>query len=205
LAQIHTDLGDQASALNYLALAQEWSQNTLEKVIQSFIAQVGGYIHLQNGDLVQAATAYRQTMDMLAGTEIRDIYLNFQPYYAEVLVRLGRPEEALAILESSLALAQDATAPHAEGVNRRVMGQLLTSQGDYGGASVAFDQAIKVLGEIGGQLTLARAYYHRAMMFEQQGSREQAILDATLAQAIFIDCEAARDLEQATALLARLE
>ena len=72
----------------------------LERVIQSFIMQASGYIHLQHGDLENADAAYRKTNEILADTEIRDIYLYYLPYHAEVLLYLGQHEESRETLEA---------------------------------------------------------------------------------------------------------
>lgn len=205
LAQIHSDLGDQLLALEYLAQAEERIQHMREQFAQSYVLLVGAYVYLQNGDLDRAETGYKQTVALVAGTEIRDTFLYCQPYHAEVLVRLGKHKEAQVILKESLVLARDATSPHTEGLTQRVLGQLLTDQGDSGGATAAFERAITVLSEIGSQIALGRVYYHRAVMYEQSGRSDLAIQDATLAQTIFTDCGAARDMDRATDLLARLQ
>jgi tetratricopeptide (TPR) repeat protein len=172
---------------------------------QGYVLQTSAYIRLQKGDLAQAAAAYGQMSDAVAGTEIRDVFLYSQPYLAELKLLMGEEQEALVILRESLELAQEATAPIAEAITRRVLGQLLATQGDFVGAAAAFERAITLTTEIGSRLALGRSYYHRALMHQQQGRSDLAIQDGTQAQTIFADCEAARDLDQANALLARLQ
>jgi tetratricopeptide (TPR) repeat protein len=205
LALVHIDLGDDLVAQEYSTSAREKNQHMNEPYGRGFVLQINGYVHLQKGELDQAAEAYRQMYDALAGTEIRDVFLYCQPYIAELKLLLGEEQEALAILEESLKMAREGTAPIAEAITRRVLGQLLATQGDFAGAAAAFEQAIALMTETGSQLALGRAYYYRAIMHELQRHSDLALRDGTQAQTIFADCDAARDLDQANALLARLQ
>jgi tetratricopeptide (TPR) repeat protein len=172
---------------------------------KSYLLQLQGYIHLQRGDLAGAAAIYSHIVDLLAGSEIKDVFLFFLPYQAEIALLMGDQEGALSILEESLLLADEATAPQAEAVTRRVLGQLLATQGDFAGAAAAFERAIALTTELGSRLTLGRVYYHRALMHELQGRSDLAVQDGIEAQTIFTTCEAARDLNLAMVLLARFQ
>ena len=204
LALVHNDLGDDVAALEYWTRAWEGIQHMNEPYGRGFVLHASGYIHLQEGNLAQAAAAYRQMSDAVTGTEIRDVFLYIQTYFGEVLLRMGQEVEGVGNREESLQLAKEATAPITEAVTRRVLGRLLTAQGDFTGAAAAFERAITLSTEIGSQLTLGRVYYHRAVMHELQARIDLARQDGTQAQTIFAECDAARDLDQANALLARL-
>ena len=205
LALVHIDLGDDLVAQEYSTSAREKNQHMNEPYGRGFVFQINGYMYLQKGELDQAAEAYRQMYDALAGTEIRDVFLYCQPYIAELKLLMGEEQEALAILEESLKMAREGTAPIVEAITRRVLGQLLATQADYSGAAAAFERAITLTTEIGSRLALGRTYYQRALMYERQGRLELAIWDGTQAQTIYTDCDAARDLNQANALLVRLQ
>ena len=205
LALVSIDMGDEGAAFEYLDSALEKSQHMNELFGKCYLLQLKGYIHLQRGDLAKAAADYSQTVDLLAGSEIKDVFLYFLPYQAEISLLMGDQEEAMSILEESLLLANEATAPQTEAITQRVLGQLLATQGDFVGAAAAFDQAISLATEIGSRLVLGRTYYHRALMHELQGRSDLAVLDGIEAQAIFTDCNAARDLNQANDLLGRLQ
>jgi hypothetical protein len=55
--------------------------------------------------------------------------------------------------------------------------------------------------ETASHLELGRIHYYRAVMRTRSGEAELGQQDVTLAQKIFSECQAARDLEKANALL----
>jgi hypothetical protein len=91
-----------------------------------------------------------------------------------------------------------------EGVAQRVMGQLLSTKGDFSGSVAAFEMAISLLTETDSKVPLGRAYYHRAVMRERSGHLDQALEDASQSRAIFDECGAMRDYQRAAELITHL-
>jgi tetratricopeptide (TPR) repeat protein len=203
LALVHTDLGNEREAFEYLEKALEQSRQMVECFQQGNAGQISGYVHLYHGQWRQAADLYRSTLEEMAQTENRDVALMGQPYYAETLYYLGEYEEATKVVEASFALTQEVGATCYEGITHRVHGQLLCQQGDFAKAAAAFDKAEQQARETNTQLELGRVATQRALMHQQAGEDDLARQQATEAKTIFAACQAARDLDKVDALLAQ--
>jgi tetratricopeptide (TPR) repeat protein len=200
-AFIFTDLGNETAAFEHLAQAQEGVQRMVEVFQQGYMRQAAGYVHLQHGDWQRAIELYELAFEGLAKTENRDIFLEGYPYYAEVLLQLGRAEEAAVIIDRSLQLSQEVGAVHYEAVTHRVYGQLLSTQDDFASAAAAFEKGLSLTTESNSQIARGRIHFHRARMHHLQGDLEQVRADTIQAQTIFADCQAGRDLSKTQELL----
>ncbi|GAG06904.1 unnamed protein product, partial [marine sediment metagenome] len=160
-----------------------------------------GYVHLQLGNWQRAADAFREAHDLIGDSEVVDVFMSSLPYYAESVLHLGQLGEADSLLKSALKLSRETGSRHYEAVSHRVLGQLLASRSDFGGAADAYDKAIVMAEETVSHLELGRIHYYRAVMRTRSGEVELGQQDTTMAQKIFSECQAARDLEKANALL----
>ena len=69
-------------------------------------------------------------------------------------------------------------------------GQILAVSDDLDESSLAYQEAIKLLGSLGSNLELGRAHYYLANLHSTQGKAEEARKEADRAQQLFTECGA---------------
>jgi len=163
-AIIAADQGDDAAAQEIAQRAWERAQQLNQMLLCAWALNALGYAAMQRGDLGGALAWYEQYVPLVHDTENGAARLLILGCAAEAFFRAGRIDDALRLVEQAITIAEFAKAPHRLALARRVQGQILVAQGKFDGALRAFDDAIATFSQLGSQLELARAIYHRAAL-----------------------------------------
>ncbi len=111
------------------------------------------------------------------------------------LLGAGRVAEARSVVDEHLRVVSESEMDHSHGIALRMKGQITAIVKDYGDSHLAYNASIKMLESIGSRLELGRTYYHRGILLENIGKREDADMDLQIALNIFKECGAIYDLK----------
>jgi tetratricopeptide (TPR) repeat protein len=156
-----TDLGDPGAG--ELAAATIASADATGLLGLRLEARRGGSYHaLWTGDPERAVVLAEEFRTLVLQSDACMYRLHVGATHGEALLRLGRPDEALAILEETLAIAERAEALGPRFSCLRVRALVRAARGDLDGARDDLARAIAGLEELGAKLELARALQARA-------------------------------------------
>ncbi|UCF29465.1 MAG: hypothetical protein JSW42_07280, partial [Chloroflexota bacterium] len=111
------------------------------------------------------------------------------------LLGTGRVAEARSVVEEHLEIVRESEMDHSHGIALRMKGQITSLTKDYKDSHLAYNTSIKILDSIGSRLELGRTYYHRGILLDHIGKREDADMDIQIALNIFKECGAIYDLK----------
>jgi tetratricopeptide (TPR) repeat protein len=125
---------------------------------------------------------------------------------AEALADVDRFDEAAALVDEALPIAQFARAPHRYALALRVQGRILVARGRDADAAGAFDEAIATFTQCDSRLERARTLCVRAELWLARGNSKQraaAYADAIAVRDWFAAVGAPHDRANADALVSR--
>ncbi|MET9699783.1 tetratricopeptide repeat protein [Streptomyces sp. NPDC006529] len=135
-----------------------------------------GYVQAQNGELQAAEAELRTARDMLAARRAALYTAQVEVELADVLRRLGRREEAAALLSELLELGDRHGAVHAGGAHR-LLGLIAEERGDAAAAEEHYVRALALLERSGASGDLADLCRLLGDLLRRAG-RTEAALDA---------------------------
>ncbi|WP_412075311.1 tetratricopeptide repeat protein [Streptomyces xanthophaeus] len=135
-----------------------------------------GYIQAQNGELDSAERELRTAREMLAARRAALYTAQVEVELADVLRRLGRYEEAAALLSALLELGDRHGAVHAGGAHR-LLGLMAEERGETESAEEHYVQALALLERSGATGDLADLCRLLGDLLRRAG-RTEAALDA---------------------------
>jgi len=200
LASIERDLGEGASAAAQLRGIDTGA--TLGILHQALALYGRACFYARGEEWEQAHNDFQACRELLDKTDNRFVWLLGGHDAADAAARIGRPEEALRMINDSLALAREVGSQCHQGVARRVYGQIMASMERWDEAVAAFDDAVALLEANGSCVELGRVLYYRGLMHQARGCGDAARADLSRASAIFEGTGARRDRERATQALA---
>ncbi len=178
-AMVATDAGDpRAAELAAATLAAADASGLVGLSLEG--RRAVAHHELWAGDPARVPALAGEVETLLAGRDARLTSLHLGPLHAEALVRLGRSEEALAVLAGALDLAAIAEAPFAHHCCLRVRALARAARGELDAAAGDLDAAVAGFEEIAAGTELARALAARATVRQRQGAdgsadRERAV------------------------------
>ncbi len=202
LVMVQADLGDDAAAEVYAQAGLIRAEALGQVALHAWALNVLAYWQQRRQAWGEALRRHEQAMAVWRPTENMIGMVGHHVFAAESYVEMGRIEEAMHLIEELRVLAQRAGAPGPLAIAFRVEARALVAAGRWEEATAAFTSAIRELERLGCRLQLGRALFQRAEMWQQRHDREQARADVESAAAIFKECGAARDHDQAESLLA---
>lgn len=135
-----------------------------------------GYVQAQDGDLASAERELRTAREMLVAGRAALYTAQVEVELADVLRRLGRPEEAALLLSELLDLGHSHGAVHAGGAHR-LLGLMAEERGEPEAAEEHYVQALALLERSGATGDLADLCRLLGDLLRRAG-RTEAALDA---------------------------
>ncbi|MET8329601.1 helix-turn-helix domain-containing protein [Streptomyces sp. NPDC005181] len=169
--------GRTAEADASLAKAAEIYQQLQIRTEMAHCHWMRGYVRAQDGDLFGAETELRAARDMLASKRAALYTAQVEVELADVLRRLGKAQEAEALLRRLLCeLQPDRGSVHAGGVHR-LLGQIAEERGDLDRAEEHYVTALGLLERAGAAGDLADICRLLGDLLRRAG-RTEAAMDA---------------------------
>ncbi len=166
--KIASDLGEpEAAELEAHALAAADATGQLWPRLEA--RRGAAYHELAVDNPSRVVELAEQCEAMIAGTDSVLSLLHLGPMHAEALVRLGRGDDARAVLARTEAIAAVGDGRFGRVSCQLVRGLLLAREGDLDGAAAAVEEAIAGFEAMGCNLVLARALWVRAALRESRG------------------------------------
>ncbi|MEU6311013.1 helix-turn-helix transcriptional regulator [Streptomyces sp. NPDC047014] len=135
-----------------------------------------GYVQAQNGELASAERELRTARDMLSARRAGLFTAQVEVELADVLRRLGRPEEAAGLLSALLGTGGGLGAVHAGGAHR-LLGLMAEERGETESAEEHYVQALALLERSGASGDLADLCRLLGDLLRRTG-RVEAAMDA---------------------------
>lgn len=113
----------------------------------------------------------------------------------EVFLDSGMLVEAEGAIDEAINLLREHEVLQNLGMVQRIKGQILIEKGDHEKAAEVFQESIDILSNLGSQLELGRAYYHRGILHSVQNRTDESRQNLEQAALIFKECGAKSDLK----------
>jgi len=201
------DLGDDDAAREHADRGRARAQELDQLLLSAWALHGAGHAAMQRDDVSDALKWYEQYVALVRETENGVARIFVLGYAAEAFFRAGRVDDAVALADQALAVAEFAKAPHFLALALRVRGQIFAAQERHDEALHAFEGAIAALMKNGSRLELARAMYHRASLQLVRGdasAKTAARADGERARDAFAEMGAVHDRALAERLLAQV-
>ncbi len=199
VSSVEADLGDLEAARTHAEDTVRRGEAIGQLVMRAEAYRAFTHVALERGDEESALEKMLECLREGGATDNRIHALLLGPSTARVLVRLGRLDEAGALIERTLEMAREAKSEHAEGHLWLADAERLVATGAKEAAILKFTDAISSLEELGTRMSLARAHEARGRVHASSGDRESARRDLSRARELYEVCGAAlrlRGLEQ---------
>ena len=205
IAIIAADLGQDDAARVHAERGWARAQELDQLVLLAWALHAAGCVAMHRGDVHGALEWYEQCVRLVRDTENGVARILILGSAAETFLCAGRVDEAAALANQAIAVAEFAKAANILALARRVQGQIFVVQHKYDDALRAYDEAIVTFTKIGCRLELNRALYHRASLQLAHGDAAEkaaARADAIRARDAFAEMGAVHDRERTEQLLA---
>lgn len=205
-ATIAADLGDDDAARLHAERGWERAQRLHQLVLSAWALDALGYAARLRGDSNAAAEWYARYVALVSDTEnavARNLVL---ARAAEAMVDADRLDEAAALVDQALSIAQFARAPHRYALALGAQARIFAARGRDDDALKAFDEAIATFAQCDSRLERARTLCARAELVLTRGdsaARAKALTDACEARDWFAATGALHDRAKAEALASR--
>jgi len=150
------------------------------------------YFELHCGDAAQAIALAEESAALLVGSDSAQNPLLRAHIHGAALLRLGRHEEALRVLDAGVAGIQVVELPYLEGVTRRVRASARIERGELAAARADVEAALRIADDVASEIERARVLLVRAALDEREGRAGTA--DREAARELLTRCDARRDL-----------
>jgi class 3 adenylate cyclase len=203
-ATIAADLGDDDAARMHADRGYERAQQLNQLVLSAWALDGLGYAARLRGDVEAAADAYGRYVTLVSDTEnavARNLAL---AHAAEAMIAAGRLDEASALIDQALAIAQFAGAPHRYALALAAKGRLFAARSRHDDALAAFDEAIALYAQCDSRVERARTVCARAevrLLHGDDAQRAKALADVREARDWFALIGASHDRGKADAVL----
>ncbi len=202
LAMILTDLGDDSDAREAALHGMRAADDQGDRVLRVFTRLSLAYLHLQRERWNEAAAIFEETAEILGRSDNRLTRIHMRVLEAETLLGLGRLDDADATAAGAVELARETGYANSLGVALSIRGRVLGAINRWDDAAHALNEAVTTLSEIGSELNLARACFHRSRLRLAVGDASGAELDLAEALRLFSAIDARPDRERAERVLA---
>jgi class 3 adenylate cyclase/tetratricopeptide (TPR) repeat protein len=162
-----------------------------------------GAAQMQRGALAEAGEHLRRGGELYAQAGAEDFLPELERYDAELALRRGDLDAALALCQKALATAVRLEARAEEGLTLRTLAAILEARGDASGAWEALGQSLAILRDAGNPLELGRTLLALAALAPQLGRADEGRSALSEALPALEAVGARRDLEAAHAVAAR--
>ena len=141
LANVHRELGDDESALEYLHQARTLTSEKRLPIQLSYHFTSTAHIYLQHGKVEECLRLYRDAVELTRKAQFAPGLAQALRFLGEVLFGLGRDQEALAPLVEAAGLFAQLRDPTTEGSIWTVVARLRERGGDLDAALAAWSKA----------------------------------------------------------------
>jgi tetratricopeptide (TPR) repeat protein len=194
LGYIHCDQGKWKLAESEAQRSQIIAENVGDLVGQSGAQFLFNRILIKRGQTEQALPSC-QAMESAMRSLDSGLYLSLAlRYLAEAYVGLGEPEKAGAHCCEGLELAHKADFKREIGAIRRVCGEALIQQNEWGEAKSHLQASIEQLECIGSLYELGESHRSLGALYSKRGTSEAATKHLTTALAFFEKLGAKHDI-----------
>ncbi len=201
LGDVLRGLGDLDGALAQYQIAQRgWQVSPLGS---GLVAMNLGATYLQRGDLHLSRQHFERSALLFAQANNESFLPELLRYRAELALLQGDEASALNYCTISLCHAVGLGARLEEGVTRRVMGQVLTKQGDLLAAERELETSLDILMSVDSRYEVARTMLALADLAPQMGQAQRGQEALTQAMATFRALSASLDIERARQVAGR--
>jgi predicted ATPase/class 3 adenylate cyclase len=203
LSILSCDLGELDVGQTYAERAWERTTRLNQIVLTGWSMNALGYVALMRGKIDQAIGWYEKYAQLTSETENNVVRNLSIARGAETFLLAGRLDEAAALTDQGLSVAQSAGAPHYAALARQMQGRIAAARGHCDEARAAYDEAVASFEKLGSQLEHARTLYHRALLSLGRGRVDEGRSDARAAYDGFVASNAIVDRDRAAKLLDR--
>lgn len=204
LGMIEADRGNFELAEPVAVQSLEWAEGFGQVVLLTNALTALALLELRRGEIAAAHRHLAQAEDHYGETENKTSFLLCEPLLAEVLVLLGRVDEAGVIVERATALTQRCGARSLQGQLHRVRGLILLANEQLEAAETSLNRALDLSTELGGRPEQARTHVALAQLRQNQDQPVQVRQELEQALAIMTECEMAPEAAEVRAQLAGL-
>jgi tetratricopeptide (TPR) repeat protein len=155
-----------------------------------------GAVYLRMGDLQQATEHLNQSEAFFAQIPSDDFVAETSRYRAEISLRRGHLDEALAFAERSLRYALDQGLRADECATRRALGMIYRERGDLEHAEACLSQSLDLARELDNRYETAQTLHQVGLLRQGQGRTEEALTSLRQAQGVFKKLDARLDLAE---------
>jgi class 3 adenylate cyclase/tetratricopeptide (TPR) repeat protein len=160
-----------------------------------------GAAYLRLGDLERAADHLVQSETLFAQIPSEDFVAETSRYWAEVALRQGRADDAMAFARRSLKYSQEQELRSDECAARRVLGTIHLERGELERAKTYLHQSLDIAHELDDHYELGKSVTQLGLLLRAQGRPGQAEALLNEARMIFRDLDARLDLEEVEELI----
>ena len=125
---VAADLGDDDAARAHAEDALARSQALGQLVLSAWALHAAGYAALQRDEVAAALDLYEQYVALVQDTENGIVQTLIMASAAHAFARGGRLDEAAALADQTVAIAEFAGATHYGAIARSVQGQIAAAQ-----------------------------------------------------------------------------
>lgn len=164
-----------------------------------------GAAYVRRGDIASAREHLHQGQDYFEQAQARDWLAESHRHLAEAALHNDEFEEATTQAQRALALAREVDLRNEQGIDLRVLADILLAQGRAGEAILHIDASLAILQEVADEYQSARTQVTRAHALLERGDVELARATLDHVTPIFQSLRARPDLDTVTRLRAALD
>lgn len=175
VACVHSQMDDHAAAKQYHAESVRVSEQTCEYYHHATILNNQAMTQLYAGDLEQALATARFSLEMGRALGMRRHVSNFADTVGEILMAMGRHEEAETVLDEALQAAQSLPPQITLCYLLKNLGRVNMACGDLTMAEVYLTRAIQIMEQINARGELALTHQLMSELLERKGDPTGAL------------------------------
>ncbi len=168
IACVHSQMTDHAAALSQHAKAVEMGEKTGDLVIYSSILNNFAMSYFEAGDLEHGLEISRISVEIGREMEMTRLIQNYYDTEGEILLAMGRLDEAEAALKEALELTHNIPLNISRGFITRTLGKVYLAWGKLDLAADYLQQSIDIMADLNLKGSLAHGQKLMSTLLEQK-------------------------------------